>query len=72
MVHVAKDLGVVVDTKIETSEVDELTLAFLKKEVHGVKVEEKKSFSRPRGPVKRHQGLKVETASAGVSTDENE
>jgi hypothetical protein len=71
MVHVAKDLGVVVDTKIETSEVDELTLAFLKKEVHGVEVEEKKSFARPRGPVKRHQGLKVEIASAGSNTDEN-
>jgi len=71
MVNVAKDLGVVVDTKTETSEVDELTLTFLRREIHGVEVEEKKIFARPRGPVKQHQKLQVATSSAGASTDEN-
>jgi hypothetical protein len=69
--EVESTLGVHVDKKIETSEVDELTIAFLKREIHGVEVEEKKAFARPRGPQKRNN-LKVETSSAGVSADENE
>jgi twinfilin len=51
---IVSELGVKVDTKIETSEVDELTLKFLMREVHGVEVvEEKKTFARPRGPPRR-------------------
>jgi len=69
--EVESTLGVHVDKKIETSEVDELTIAFLKREIHGVEVEEKKAFARPRGPMKR-KNLKVESSSAGVSADENE
>jgi Cofilin/tropomyosin-type actin-binding protein len=69
--EVESTLGVHVDKKIETSEVDELTIAFLKREIHGVEVEEKKAFARPRGPIKR-KNLKVETSSAGASADENE
>ena len=67
---IAGELGVKVDTKIETSEVDELTLNYLMKQVHGVEevVEEntKKSFARPKGPQKRVQ----KTASAGDSGTE--
>jgi hypothetical protein len=52
----AADLGVKVDTKIETSEVDELTLKYLTREIHGPDVvEEKKTFARPRGPPRRNQ-----------------
>ena len=67
---IAEELGVKVDTKIETSEVDELTLKYLMKQVHGVEevVEEnkKKAFARPKGPQKRVQ----KTASAGDSGTE--
>lgn len=67
---IAGELGVNVDTKIETSEVDELTLKYLMKQVHGVEevVEEnkKKPFARPKGPQKRVQ----KTASAGDSGTE--
>jgi hypothetical protein len=53
---IAAELGAKVDVKIETSEVDELTLKFLSKEVHGAEiVEEKRSFARPRGPPRRAQ-----------------
>jgi len=53
---VAASLGVHVDVKIETSEVDELTLKYLTREVHGDEpVEEKKTFARPRGPPRRSQ-----------------
>jgi len=52
----ATDFGIKVETKIETSDVDELTLTHLTKEVHGLEaVEEKKTFARPRGPPKRNQ-----------------
>ena len=65
ILSVAADLGVQVDTKIETSEVDELTLKFLMREVHGVEVmEEKKAFARPRGPQKRVQKV-TETSTGG-------
>jgi len=63
---VASELGVKVDTKIETSEVDELTLKFLTREVHGVEetVEEKKTFARPKGPPKRVKKV-AETEGGG-------
>ena len=52
----AAELGVDAEIKIETSDVNELTLSYLKKEMHGVEeVEEKKTFARPRGPPKRNQ-----------------
>jgi ribosomal protein L12E/L44/L45/RPP1/RPP2 len=67
---IAEELGVRVDTKIETSEVDELTLKYLMKQVHGVEevLEEnkKKVFARPKGPQKRVQ----KTASSGDSGTE--
>jgi hypothetical protein len=51
---IATELGVKVDARIETAEVDELTLKFLMREIHGVEVvEEKKTFPRPRGPPRR-------------------
>lgn len=63
ILSVATELGVKVDTKIETSEVDELTLKFLTREIHGVEaVEEKKSFARPRGPPKRAVKKRAEIA----------
>ena len=69
---IAGELGVKVDTKIETSEVDELTLMYLTKQVHGVEevVEEskKKAFARPKGPQKRVQ----KSANAGDSGTEQE
>jgi twinfilin len=56
ILSVAAELGVNIDTKIETSEVDELTLKFLAREIHGAEVvEEKKTFARPKGPPKRSQ-----------------
>jgi hypothetical protein len=63
----AAELGVKVDTKIETSEVDELTLKFLTREVHGVEEpveEKKKTFARPRGPPKRVRKV-AETEGGG-------
>ena len=68
----ASELGIKVDTKIETSEVDELTLKYLLKEVHGdeqvVLVDErKKGFARPKGPMRRVQrtGTSAATSSNG-------
>jgi hypothetical protein len=62
---IAEELGVKVDMKIETSEVDELMFKYLMNQVHGVEevVEEnkKKVFARSKGPQKRVQ----KTASAG-------
>lgn len=56
ILSVAADLGVKVDTKIETSEVDDLTLKHFTREIHGLDVvEERKTFARPRGPPKRNQ-----------------
>jgi twinfilin len=68
---VASEMGLKVDTKIETSEVDELTLKFLTKEIHGVEVvEEKKTFARPRGPPRRAQKVaETESANGESGTD---
>jgi hypothetical protein len=56
MLSVANKLGVNVETRLETGDVNELTLDFLKREVHGADAaEEKKTFARPRGPPKRNQ-----------------
>jgi Cofilin/tropomyosin-type actin-binding protein len=67
---IATEVGVKVDTKIETSEVDELTLKYLIKEIHGVEVvEEKKTFARPRGPPKRTPKV-VENASENQDSAE--
>ena len=67
---IAEELGVKIDTKIETIEVDELTLKYLMKQVHGadevVEENKKKAFARPKGPQKRVQ----KTASAGDSGTE--
>jgi hypothetical protein len=71
ILSVATELGVKVDTKIETSEVDELTLKFLMREVHGVEetvVEQKKTFARPRGPPKRVRKV-IETEDGGGNGD---
>ena len=72
ILSVASELGIKVDTKIETSEVDELTLKYLLKEVHGdeqvVLVDErKKGFARPKGPMRRVQrtGTSAATSSNG-------
>lgn len=66
----AAELGVKVDTKIETSEVDDLTLKFLMREVHGVEaVEEKKTFARPRGPPKRADKKLADTTAAAENAD---
>ena len=71
ILSVAQELGVRVDTKIETGEVDELTLTFLKREIHGVEVDDKKkTFARPRGPMKRNQNQKVEIQEIAASTDD--
>ena len=52
----AADLGINAEAKIETSDVNDLTLSFLSREVHGAEPpEEKKTFARPRGPPKRNQ-----------------
>jgi hypothetical protein len=70
---IAKELGLNVDTKIETSEVDELTLKNLKREVHGVEEiveDKKKSFARPRGPQKRVQKVASEGNASGESGTE--
>lgn len=76
ILSIAKDLGITIDTKIETSEVDELTLKFLKRELHGEEIveEKKKGFARPRGPVRRVQKEKVgeENESASASGDGGE
>jgi Cofilin/tropomyosin-type actin-binding protein len=54
ILSIAAELGVKIDTKIETSEVDELKLDYFSREVHGADiVEEKKTFARPRGPQRR-------------------
>ena len=67
VLSVAAELGLNVGTKIETGEVDELTLKFLTREVHGADVvEEKKTFARPRGPQKRAQ--KVATADPSAES----
>jgi hypothetical protein len=58
LVFVAAELGIKIDIKIETGDVEELSLKYLIKEIHGeevVVVEEKKTFARPRGPPKRNQ-----------------
>jgi hypothetical protein len=67
ILSVAAELGVKVDTKIETSEVDELTLKFFTREVHGVEEtveDKKKTFARPRGPPKRVKKV-AETEGGG-------
>ena len=71
MLFVAVELGVNVESKLETSEVDELTIKYLMKEVHGDEIvaEEKKPFARPRGPQRRSQ-KGVNPASAGDSGTE--
>jgi hypothetical protein len=70
ILSVAAELGVKVDTKIETSEVDELTLKFLFKQVHrddlqSVGDEKKKGFARPRGPMRRVQRTGTPALSSG-------
>jgi len=72
ILSVASELGIKVDTKIETSEIDELTLKYLFKEVHGdeqaVHVDEKKKgFARPKGPMRRVQqtGTSAAASSSG-------
>ena len=67
---IATELGIKVDTKIETSEVDELALKYLVKEVHGpdepVVDEKKRGFARPKGPMRRIQrGTGTPNASSG-------
>jgi hypothetical protein len=66
----ATELGIKVDTKIETSEVDELTLKFLMRAIHGIEdvAEEKKTFARPRGPQKRAQKAMPVDVASGEST----
>jgi len=65
---VAEELGVKVDTKLETSEVDELTLSYLMRQVHGAEaVEEKKPFARPRGPPRRTRKVTEDAAPSGDS-----
>lgn len=69
----AKELGLNVDTKIETSEVDELTLKYLQREVRGVEEiaeDKKKSFARPRGPPKRVQKVASGENASGESGTE--
>lgn len=64
----ATELGITADAKIETSEVDELTLKYLTKEVHGdepVADEKKKRFARPRGPMRRVQPTGTPAQSSG-------
>ena len=65
----AAELGIKIDVKIETGDVEELSLKYLIKEVHGeeVVVEEKKTFARPRGPPKRNQ--KVGNVVGGSGTE---
>lgn len=56
LIFVAAELAVKIDAKIETGDVNELSLKYLMREVHGEPVvEEKKTFARPRGPPKRNQ-----------------
>jgi|SRR5579859_2338607 len=57
MLYVAPQLGLSVTKKLETCDVDELSLRFLWREVHGeaqTMDESKKGFARPRGPPKRN------------------
>lgn len=68
ILSVASELGIKVETKIETSEVDELTLKYLLKEVHGdehVVDEKKKGFARPKGPMRRVQRMGTPAGSSG-------
>jgi hypothetical protein len=64
----AAELGITADAKIETSEVDEVTLKHITKEVHGdepVADEKKKGFARPRGPMRRVQRTGTPAQSSG-------
>jgi Cofilin/tropomyosin-type actin-binding protein len=66
----AANLGVTVDVKIETSEVDELSIRYLTREVHGDQVvEERKSFARPRGPPRRTQKVSLHVATEPLPTE---
>ena len=65
VVFVAAELGVKIDAKIETGDVNELSLKYLTRELHGEPVvEEKKIFARPRGPPKRNH--KVGNGGSGT------
>ena len=66
LVFVASELGIKIDVKIETGDVQELSLKYLMREIHGEEiVEEKKTFARPRGPLKRNN-LKAGNAGSGT------
>lgn len=71
LVFVAAELGVKIDAKIETGDVEELSLKYLLREIHGeeVVVEEKKSFARPRGPPKRNQKVGNAGSNAGSGAE---